>query len=367
MQRNLWLAVLAAMAACTSVGGNGADDHRAHSAAANLFAERSTFRVEHSIHVPAQAGKQTVRLWFPIPREEDHQTITDLQVTAPTGWRTTRDDRGNRFVYVEAPASADVDVTTVFVVERREYTASVDASRSRPLTDAERAQFAAFLHADKNIVIDDRILALAAQIRGSEQNPVRIARKLYDWTLDNVEYWVKDPSRWKASPVGSSDYCLANRTGNCTDFHSLWTALARASGIPTRMEYGSLFKPSLDGQDKDASYHCWPESWFPGLGWVPNDVAVADIYHGAVALDANNRDKVVLTTAAGYTGPDQRYVDYYFGNLDSRRVAWTQGRDLQLEPHQQQGPVNAIAKGYVEIDGAEFTAFVRKMTYRELR
>jgi hypothetical protein len=27
--------------------------------------------------------------------------------------------------------------------------------------------------------------------------------------------------------------------------------------------------------------------------------------------------------------------------------------------------VNAIAKGYVEIDGVEFTGFERKMTYRE--
>ena len=87
----------------------------------------------------------------------------------------------------------------------------------------------------------DVLADIAAQIRGSETNPVLVARKLYDWTLNNVEYWVKDPSKWKASPVGSSDYCFKNRTGNCTDFHSLWTALARASGIPTRMKYGSIF------------------------------------------------------------------------------------------------------------------------------
>ena len=351
-------APLAVLCACASPTGGAAR--------ASMSPARSTFEVEHSIHVPAQAGKQQLRLWFPLPREEEHQTVSDLRITAPPGHRTTTDRDGNRYVYVEAPAGADVDVVTRFHVERREYATDVDPARSRPLTDAERAQYAAFLHADKNIVIDDSIRSLAAQIRGNEQNPVLVARKLYDWTLDNVEYWVKDPSKWKASPVGSSEYCLKNRTGNCTDFHSLWTALARSSGIPTRLEYGSLFKPSLDGKDQDASYHCWPESWFPGIGWVPNDVAVADIYRGPIALDANNKDKVVLTTAAGYSGPDERYVDYYFGNLDSRRVAWTQGRDLQLDPPQQAGPVNAIAKGYVEVDGQEFTGFQRKMTYREV-
>jgi hypothetical protein len=236
---------------------------------------------------------------------------------------------------------------------------------TRPLTDAERTEHKASLGNDKHIVVSDEIRALAAQIRGDEQNPVRVARKLYDWTLNNVEYWVKDPSRWKASPVGSSDYCLKSRTGNCTDVHSLWTALARASGIPTRMKYGSLFKPALDGQDRDGSYHCWPESWFPNLGWVPNDVAVADIFVGPITLDANNKEKVELTTANGYGGPDAAMVDYYFGNLDARRVTWTLGRDLVFNPKPAAGPVNANPKGYVEVDDAPFGGFQRKMTYRQ--
>ncbi|MCA8976429.1 MAG: transglutaminase domain-containing protein [Planctomycetes bacterium] len=160
---------------------------------------------------------------------------------------------------------------------------------------------------------------------------------------------------------------MANRTGNCTDFHSLWTALARASGIPTRMSYGSLFKPSLDGVDRDASYHCWPEFYAPGIGWIPNDVAVADIFTRPIALDASNTEKVTLTTATGYSGASPEWVDYYFGNLDARRVTWTMGRDLLLSPPQKAGPVNANAKGYVEVDGKEFSGFERKMTFRELR
>jgi hypothetical protein len=215
-------------------------------------------------------------------------------------------------------------------------------------------------------VIDADVTKLAAEIRGTEDNPVRVARQLYDWTLANVEYWVKDPKRWKASPVGSSTYCLQNRTGNCTDFHSLWTALARASGLPTRMKYGSLFKPALNGLERDASYHCWPEFWAPGIGWIPHDVAVADIFVGPIAIDDDNREKVALTTASGYDGPSPKWVDYYFGNLDARRVTWSLGRDLVLEPKQDAGPVNAVPKGYVEVDGKEFAGWQRTMTYREL-
>lgn len=336
------------------------------STAKGPFPASGTFQVENSINIAVPAGSKQVRVWFPLPRKEDGQTISGEAVEAPAGWREASDNQGNRYVYatVDNPGEK-VAIKTRFTVMRREQRGMIDANATRPLTDAERQQYAAWLGNDTHVVVNDEIKALAAQIRGDEQNPLKVARKLYDWTLANVEYWVKDPSKWKASPVGSSDYCLKNRTGNCTDFHSLWTALARASGIPTRMKYGSLFKPSLDGQDKDGSYHCWPESWFPGLGWVANDVAVADIYAGPIALDANNTEKVTLTTADGYQGPSPAMVDYYFGNLDARRVTWTLGRDLTFDPKQSAGPVNMNAKGYVEVDGKE-AKFDRKMTFHEI-
>jgi len=209
---------------------------------------------------------------------------------------------------------------------------------------------------------------------GDEKNPVKAARKLYDWTLDNVEYWVKDPKTKKASPTGNSEYCLSTKTGNCTDFHSLWAALARAEGIPTRIIYGSIYKPELAGQDKDASYHCWPQFYANGIGWISHDVAVADIFRGTYPLDAENTEKVKLTTASGYGGPDEKMVNHYFGNIDERRVVWSTGRDLKLDPPAAAGPVNALAKAYIEVDGVAYgekaadgktVQWTRKFTYTE--
>jgi hypothetical protein len=63
-------------------------------------------------------------------------------------------------------------------------------------------------------------------------------------------------------------------------------------------------------------------------------------------------------------------VDYYFGNIDERRVTWSRGRDLTLSPKQDAGPVNALAKAYVEIDGktaAEKDVWTRKLTFRETK
>jgi transglutaminase-like putative cysteine protease len=205
---------------------------------------------------------------------------------------------------------------------------------------------------------------------------VKAARKIYDWVLDNIDYWVKDPANKKASPVGSSEYCLTTKTGNCTDFHSLWVALGRSAGIPSRIVYGSIFKPELAGKDSDQSYHCWPVFYATGIGWISQDVAVADIFHGTFPLNDANAEKVRLTTASGYSGPDEKLVNWYFGNIDDRRVVWSTGRDLKLDPPQAAGPVNALPKAYVEVDGVVFgeksadgktVQWTRKLTYTEAK
>ena len=61
----------------------------------------------------------------------------------------------------------------------------------------------------------------------------------------------------------------------------------------------------------------------PNLDWVTLDVSVADIYLGDFPLTEKNQKLVELTTAVGYRGADPAMVDYYFGNLDERRVVWS--------------------------------------------
>ena len=82
----------------------------------------------------------------------------------------------------------------------------------------------------------------------------------------------------------------------------------------------------VNGLDVDASYHCWIQFYAPNLDWVTLDVSVADIYMGDFPLTEKNQKLVELTTAVGYRGVDQAMVDYYFGNLDERRVVWSIGR-----------------------------------------
>ena len=325
------------------------------------------FKISNVFNVKVPKGAQTVRIWFAVPQQDSHSVISNLSVNAAFPVRYETDSAGNRVGYVEvrSPQQEQITIKETFDLDRSEIRSGVNAAATRPLTENERQALARYLQPSRHVIVNDKIRKLASSIVGKEPNPVLAARKLYDWTYKNVNYWVKDPDHLKASPVGSTEYCLRTKTGNCTDFHSLFSSLAIASGIPTRIVYGSLLKPTLNGFEVDGSYHCWVEFFAPRIGWVPLDASLANIYAEPIKLDEKNKKLVELTTSTGYHGADRSKVDYYFGNLDDRRVVWSVGRDLILQPPQEDGPVNSLPKMYVEVDGKQSADWTRLFTYKE--
>jgi transglutaminase-like putative cysteine protease len=324
----------------------------AATAPAALAAKMERFQARHEATIrDIPAGARKARIWLVVPRQDPAQKVGEIKLTGPGKASVKRGGTyNNRYAYfeVENPGPT-LQVVAEFDVERKEVTTALPSATIRPISEGEAKRFREELVANRYVPVDEKYARMAKEIVGDERDPIRQSKKIYDWVLNAIEYWVKDPSRLKASPNGESEYCLTTKTGNCTDFHSLYTSLSRAVSIPTRMVYGSFFqgdntpvpnKASLDGKDTDASYHCWVEFYADGLGWVPLDVALADLL------------------------PSREQQDWYFGNLDARRVTWSYGRDLTLAPKQDAGPVNAMHKVYVEIDGKPHTAWDRKLTYR---
>jgi len=333
-------------------------------------AKQASFHISNVLTVKIPKSAKTVRVWFAVPQEDPYSIVRNftVNVSGEYGVQYARDSWGNRVGYVdiESPTRDQVQLKEEFDLTRTEVRNTINAGETRPLTDQERSALAAYLQPATHVIVNDEIRKLAVSVTGGEPNPVLAARKLYDWTYKNVNYWVKDPEHLKASPVGSSEYCLRTKTGNCTDFHSLFAALAISSGIPVRMVYGSLVKTALNGMEVDASYHCWIQFFAPRLGWVPLDASLANIYWEHIPLNDKNKKLVELTTSTGYQGADQGKVEYYFGNLDERRVVWSLGRDLMMQPPQDDGPVNSLPKMYVEIDGKQSADWTRQFTYKEL-
>jgi transglutaminase-like putative cysteine protease len=114
---------------------------------------------------------------------------------------------------------------------------------------------------------DRRILSLARDIVRGEPDRIKAAERILDWVYKNIE---KAPSVTFPSAV---DVLLTKR-GDCNEHTVLFTALARAAGIPTKMAAGLVY------QDGRLYYHAWPEifagRWIavdPTLGQFPADAA----------------------------------------------------------------------------------------------
>jgi transglutaminase-like putative cysteine protease len=83
------------------------------------------------------------------------------------------------------------------------------------------------------------------------------ARLLNRWTYEALE---KKP----VVSIPSAVEVLKQRVGDCNEHTTLFTALARAAGIPTRMAAGIVFLR------EGFYYHAWPEVWL-GDAWTAVD------------------------------------------------------------------------------------------------
>lgn len=293
-------------------------------------AER-VYRVQQNVfldEVPEGAG--TVRWWISIPDNERHQDLLDITVaSAPGPWRIERDaDRGNRFLYVEVedPKAGSLQTVVEFTLRRSPVLVVVDPAKISPITDEHRRIYAEELRQDSpNMVVTSEIRSMADAVCGEEKNPAIQAAKLLAHVAATADHYSKDASKPHCG-IGSALDCLTNSGGCCTDLHSLFIALARARGIPSRLEMGYRLNPKNEGKEYDPGYRCWVEYFLPGSGWVPADIVEAD--------------------APGGLGPER-----WFTGLTEWRLWLNEGREFQLRPGQAAGPVNTMIIGHAEIDG----------------
>ena len=101
------------------------------------------------------------------------------------------------------------------------------------------------------------IIAKVKEITAGKSSQAEVAKLLTSWTAE----WLKDT----IEDGGGAQASLISRTGNCQTHARLYTALARAAGIPTRFVSGLVH---LEG--KGFLYHSWAESWLKGQ-WVAVD------------------------------------------------------------------------------------------------
>jgi Transglutaminase-like superfamily len=96
------------------------------------------------------------------------------------------------------------------------------------------------------------------------------AQAIYQWVYENI-------SKIIVMSFPSALEVLQTREGDCNEHTVLYTALARAAGIPTKMAIGIVWSDDLNG----FYYHAWPEVYIGR--WIPVDPTlgqpIADATH----------------------------------------------------------------------------------------
>jgi transglutaminase-like putative cysteine protease len=251
----------------------------------------------------------TARMWLPLPATDAFQKVQMKIVSAPGMHRVLQErEHGNKILFFElGPEDSEKTIDIRYQVQRIEKAAYISKD-----VDLKK-----YLKADSLVPIDDRFRTIAAEIVEGKKGDLVRARAIYDHVIEFMRY-AKVGSGWGK---GDAVYACNVLTGNCTDYHSYFIALARAVGIPARFAIGAAI-PSARNEGGVDGYHCWVE-FHAESKWWPVDISEADKYSS-------------LST-------------YYFGHHPANRFEFSRGRDLVVNPGPVSGPINFLAYPVLEI------------------
>ena len=252
----------------------------------------------------------SARMWLPYPSSDQFQDVQATIVTSPGEHLVLEDqEHGNRILFFELgreDSGKTIDIR--YKVRRSEKAAYAGSTNT-----------AKYLLAERLVPDDEAFRAIAAEVIINKKGDLVRARALYDHVIERMSY-IKNGEGWGK---GDAVYACDARTGNCTDFHSYFIALARAINIPARFAIGTALPSSRD-EGGISGYHCWAEFFAEGKWW-PVDISEADKYSSQST--------------------------YYFGHNPANRLEFSRGRDLVVDPAPVSGPINFLAYPLVELDG----------------
>lgn len=292
----------------------------------SLAQDSRHFTFHYAFTVKNIPSDKKVRIWIPAAQSDPFQEVKIISAKGDLPLKKTHESKyGNEIYFAETTnaAAPELHFDIDYDVTRHERIALNPAPRMVPaaLTTTERRED---LEPDALVPITGIPAELAVKATEGKTQPLDKARAIYDYVFTTMKY-DKTGTGWGRGDVL---YACDAKKGNCTDFHSLFIAMARSQGIPARFEIGFPLPPDKHSADI-AGYHCWADFYVEGKGWIPIDISEA------------------------WKHSEKR--EYFFGSHDANRVQFSMGRDLRLTPVQDGKPLNYFVYPYVEVEGQEYS------------
>jgi transglutaminase-like putative cysteine protease len=295
-------------------------------ASSALTQDSRHFTFHYAFTVRNLPAEKKVRIWIPAAQSDAYQEVKIISAQGDLPLKKTSESRfGNQIYFAETSGSTQPELhfDVEYDVIRHERVALGQTAPHLVVTSLSFTEKQQDLQPDVLVPVTGLPADLAVKVTQGLTQPLDKARAIYDYVFTTMRY-DKTGTGWGHGDVL---YACDAKKGNCTDFHSLFIAMARSQGIPARFEIGFPL-PSDKHSAEIAGYHCWSDFWIDGKGWIPVDISEA--------------------------WKHQEKRDYFFGSHDVNRMQFSMGRDLRLNPPQEGKPLNYFVYPYVEVEGQEF-------------
>ncbi len=286
--------------------------------------------------IPVNTGP--IDVFIPLAKDGPNQTVLHQQLSSSIpGKERTEPKYGNTYWHghVDRSDGKPITVSIKYQVSRRRQYVNTNTSGIE-YSPERRTELHKYLSANARVPIDGELIdTIRKRLSRTDPTPMGRARAIYDYVLTNMQY-KKVGTGWGN---GDTYWACDKGYGNCTDFHALFTSLARAEGIASRFEIGFPI-PDNGKNGTIAGYHCWLQFYIGGVGWVPVDASEA------------------------WKHPKKRQL--LFGTQPTDRIRFTVGRDLKLGEGHNSGPLNYFVYPHVEINGKRSTNYTTEFHFADI-
>lgn len=183
------------------------------------------------------------------------------------------------------------------------YLVQVGLASGRGAVALTTKQLAAYLTPTPAVQSDDPVLiGVAHQATAGTDDEQAAVRRIFDLVRQRLRY---DPNSPAANQGALAGY--EARSGVCTEFASLFVALARADGIPSRIVNGVILLNAANEPDATGytryDRHEWAEYYAAGRGWIPVDptfgTGVGSPFDAAAYIAENYGDRSITGSFTG--------------------------------------------------------------------
>ncbi len=259
----------------------------------------------HEVKAYGNGKIRNLDVYFAVPENLPQQKILSVAF-APNAMKPEQDQWGQPIGWINYKnIQANADVKTVMKVETEisaidYFIFPEDVGTLQDIPADIRTLYTK--NGSKYMIDSDYIQHLAKQIVGKETRPYWMARKIFDYVRNHLEY--KLEGGWNVAPV-----VLKRGTGSCSEYSISFIALARAAGLPARFVGAIVVRG--DDASMDDVFHRWPEVYLPNYGWIPIDPQGGDkTLPRDQAMNIGHLPNRFLITTHG--GGDSQYLGWYY-------------------------------------------------------